>query len=260
MKLNLSFYISNETGQNLITKIKSITATETAAISLENKEDYILDAWEGVALPSFHEEKSIKFDIDSYYGNIVGFTSVTAHGNRFALAITAEDDGEDYVAIMQYHGRRGRFIEEVAEYFGCEKLAEIFRQNDCLPILTDEAMISRHESIIEYRSKGPWDMLPWEDRAGYLIRKGGRELANEVKKILKDLSHQVDTSDFFYFGVKEGETTYTSHYRYNSNLNQTSNTILYHWFEDLTTRNDRVNTAKAYFATVTAANNILSLI
>lgn len=259
MKLNLSFYINNESGKNLINKIQGMISTETMPMALNEKEDYLLDVWGGVELPPIHEEKTLAFNIDSYYGEIEGFTSVTCYGNKIALAITTEDDGEDYVVVLQYDGTRGRFIEEVAKYFGREELAEILRQNDCLPILTDDALISRHESIISYVSKGPWDMLPWEGKADYLIRKGGRDLANEVKEILKELSG-IDTSNVFHFGVKDGETKYTPYYTYNSNLTYTSNAILEHWFDDAATRDDRVNTAKAYFAAVTAANSILSLI
>ena len=197
------------------------------------------------------------------YGELAGFTSMTSSGNKFSLSLTTEDDGEDFVAVLQYSGTRGRFIEEIGNWFkpGLEHIVEA---NDTAEIYADNYwgdLDQRNETVIKYETSGPCDMHPWETRADYIIRKGGNQLRDEVREILSQAAQGIqDANSLFAFGVKEEEDTYTDYYVGSSSLSVSSNSVLQYWFEDKATRSQRVTLAKSYFSTIKIANDLLSLV
>lgn len=270
MKLAMSFYITQQQAKEVTNQINGIKSNhEASGISHNERDDFgLIRVWDEVKAPPMNQEWVLKFEnIDSYYGDISGFTTMTSSGNKFALAIVDEDDGEDFVAILQYHGTRGRFIEECNTWFNKLSLKEVvWRNSPDEPILTDLGLeddntVMRNETIITYQSAGPKDMYPWECKSMYIIRKGGNVLRDEVAHILNELYGVIGENAMgcFAFNIKDREAFYSEYYVGCTGLTANSDEILRHWFESLDTRETRVAMAKNYFKTRSVADSLLNL-
>lgn len=267
MKLIMSFYITQQQAQKAINKINGIKSNYEGDIYHNERDDFgLINIWDGVKAPPMHQELVCKFEnLDSYYGDISGFTAMTSSGNKISLAITDEDDGDDFIAILQYDGTRGRFIEECNTWFNKPSLKEIvWRNSPDEPIVTDAGYLDgmvRNETIIAYQSTGPEDMYPWECKSMYVIRKGGKVLRDEVTKTLDELYNSIGENAMgcFAFNIKDGEVFYSEYYVGCTSLTTNSDAILRHWFESLDTRETRVTMAKNYFKTRSVADSLLNL-
>lgn len=270
MKLAMSFYITQQQAKEIMKWFDGIESNHEVDISHNERDDFgLISVWDGVNAPPMHQELVAVFkNISSYYGEISGFTAMTSGGNKFALAIADEDDGEDFVGLLQFDGTRGRFIEECNAWFKESTLQEVvWRNSPDEPILTDSAVVDdeelmRNETIISYQSEGPKDMYPWENRSRYIIRQGGNVLSDEVKQILNNELYGVivkNASDWLAFGVKGTEVFYSEYYAGCTDLTDSSDNILRHWFEAIETRETRVAMAKNYFKTREVADSILNL-
>lgn len=268
MKLIMSFYISQQQANEVINNINGIKSNhEVGGVYHNERDDFgLISIWDEVKAPPMHQEWVFKFNnVDSYYGNISGFTAMTSSGNKFALALTDEDDGEDFIAVLQYHGSRGRFIEECNTWFKPSLKEIVWKNSPDEAIVTDTGLIdgmARNETIITYQSAGPEDMYPWECKSMYVIRKGGNVLRNEVVKTLDELYNTIGDRvlDCFGFGVKGNEKLYSEFYIGCTNLTANSDDILRHWFKATETRETRVAMVKNYVRARLLADSLLNLI
>lgn len=269
MKLIMSFYITQQQAKETLNKIAGIKSNyNIGEISHNEKNDFgLINIWNDVETPPMHQEWVHKFEnLDSYYGAISGFSAMTSSGNKFALALTSEDDGEDFVAVLQYHGTRGRFIEECSAWFKPSLEEIVWRNSPDEPVVTDAGLedddsVIRNETIIAYESTGPKDMYPWECKSTYIIRKGGNVLRNEVTKTLDELYNTIGDRvlECFAFGIKDDETQYSEFYVGCTNLTANSEDIMRHWFEVIETRETRVAMAKNYVRARLLADSLLNL-
>lgn len=267
MKLIMSFYITQQQAKEVISKIAEIKSNyNIEEISHNEKNDFgLISVWDDVETPPMHQEWVAKLcNVDSYYGAISGFTAMTSSGNKFALALTDEDDGEDFVAVLQYEGSRGRFIEECNAWFKPSLEEIVWRNSPDEPIVTDAGLMDgmiRNETIIVYQSAGPEDMYPWECKSMYVIRKGGKVLRDEVTKTLDELYNIIGDRvlECFAYGIKGDETLYSEFYLGCTNLTANSDAIMSHWFEAIETRDTRVAMTKNYVRARLLADSLLNL-
>lgn len=267
MKLIMSFYITQQQAKETLNKIAGIKSNyEVSGICHNERDDFgLINIWDEVKAPPMHQEWVFKFEnLDSYYGDISGFSAMTSSGNKLSLAITDEDDGEDFIMVLQYEGTRGRFIEECNAWFKPSLKEIVWRNSPDEPIITDAGLMDgmiRNETIIVYQSAGPEDMYPWESKSMYLIRKGENVLRDEVTKTLDELYNSIGDRvlECFAFGIKDDETQYSEFYVGCTNLTTNSDEILRHWFEAIETRETRVAMAKNYVRARLLADSLLSL-
>lgn len=267
MKLAINLYINKTLAAELIHRIRVTEATidiPGEPVHTLNSKLELISRFDKETLPAFHNQAQTNFSIEeSYYGRVWGAACQTSSDNRFAIIVTQTDDGEDHICAIQYQGTRGRFLEELADWFGSvSNFKEIMEKQLSDAVFKDNCSLDvedRDPCIDLYETTGPEDMLPWEDRGDYIIRQGGRVLREEVIEILTVLADNGIAIDW-HFGVKDGEVYYTTQYTYCSALSQTDNAIMQHWFADAATRDKRVATAQTYARAREAADMMLNLV